>query len=269
MSKRDGQSKAAKATSLIAPDEVLIVAGPCSVESEEQFAKVAACVAGEGLTWIRGGAFKPRTNPRSFQGLGEAALPILGKVAGEYGLKVVTEVTDATQIEEVGAVADAFQIGTRNMTNFALLSAVGRASADMGKAVFFKRGMAATVEEWLNASEYILQEGAQSLILCERGIRTFEPSTRFTLDISAVPVVHKQSILPICVDVSHAAGQSDLVPSLAKAALAAGADAIMMEIHPDPPHALSDGPQQLNLEQFSRLVGDLRGIAAALGKKLV
>lgn len=250
-------------------DEITVFAGPCSVESEAQFAEVAECVAGLGLRWIRGGAFKPRTNPHSFRGLGEQALAIMHDVGGRFGLKTLTEVMDAASCELVHSYADGLQIGARNFQNFSLLSAVGHVTRDSGKLVLFKRGFAGTIDEWLAACEYLTAEGNGNVMLCERGLRTFETATRFTLDISAVPVVHKQSIHPICVDVSHAAGARDLVPSLARAAVAAGADALMVEVHPNPAAALSDGPQQLTCAQFAELVCELRAIAAVLGKRIV
>lgn len=249
--------------------EVRIYAGPCSIESTEQFDQVAECIAGLNLSWIRGGAFKPRTNPHAFQGLGEPALEIMARSARKYGLKSMSEVLDASHIELLDSYVDAFQIGTRNMANFSLLKALGKYTAHNKKPILFKRGMAATITEWLAASEYISHEGNNALILCERGIRTFETSTRFTLDISAVPVVHKLSVYPICVDVSHPAGQADYVFSLARAALAAGADALMIEVHPNPGQAKSDSLQQLNLDQFVHLIEELRIIAHAMGKCLV
>ncbi|MCH4220816.1 MAG: 3-deoxy-7-phosphoheptulonate synthase, partial [Eggerthellaceae bacterium] len=250
-------------------DEITIFAGPCSVESEEQFNAVAECVAANGLHWIRGGAFKPRTNPHSFQGLGEEGLQIMQAAGKTYGLKTLTEVVDSEHCDLVHSYVDGLQIGTRNMANYSLLKNVGRVTADSHKLVLFKRGMAATIAEWLAAVQYITMNGNDNVILCERGLRTFETATRFTLDISAVPVIHKQSLFPICVDVSHPAGVRDLVPSLAKAAIAVGCDSIMIEVHPDPPQAKSDGPQQLTLPQFNELLAQLREIAAVFGKKLV
>ncbi|MBR5259845.1 MAG: 3-deoxy-7-phosphoheptulonate synthase [Eggerthellaceae bacterium] len=250
-------------------DEIVIYAGPCSVESLEQFEEVAECIAGLGLTWIRGGAFKPRTNPHSFQGLGEEALKIMNSVGEKHGLRTLTEVMCSDHCEMVHSYVDGLQIGARNFQNFSLLSKVGQVTAESKKTVLYKRGFAGTIAEWLAAANYITQYGNDNVVLCERGIRTFETATRFTLDIAAVPVVHKQSLLPVCVDVSHPAGQRDLVPSLAKAAVAVGADALMIEVHPNPPAALSDGPQQLTLAQFTQLVEELRVLAAALGKKIV
>ena len=250
-------------------DEITIFAGPCSVESEEQFNEVAECIASLGLTWIRGGAYKPRMNPHSFQGLGETALQIMQAGGKKYELKTLTEVMDSEHIAIVQHYCDGIQIGARNFQNFSLLDNIGRATAETGSMVLFKRGFAGTIAEWLAAAEYITQHGNRNIVLCERGLRTFESATRFTLDISAVPVIHKQSLFPICLDVSHPAGQRDLVPSLAKAAVAVGADSLMIEVHPDPQSALSDGPQQLTPAQFADLIGELREIAAVFGKRIV
>ena len=250
-------------------DEITIYAGPCSIESTEQFDEVAACVAELGLHWIRGGAFKPRTNPHSFQGLGEEGLKIMAAAGQKYGLKTLTEVMDSAHCEMVHSYVDGLQVGARNFQNFSLLKNIGHVTRDSHKMVLYKRGFAGTIAEWLAACDYITAEGNTNVVLCERGIRTFETATRFTLDISAVPVVHKQSLYPICIDVSHPAGQRDLVPSLAYAAVAAGCDSIMIEVHPNPPKALSDGPQQLTPEQFTELVAELRKIAAVFGKKIV
>ncbi|MGI6045663.1 MAG: 3-deoxy-7-phosphoheptulonate synthase [Eggerthellaceae bacterium] len=250
-------------------DEITMFAGPCSVESEEQFNEVAECVASEGLRWIRGGAFKPRTNPHSFQGLGEEALKIMQAGGKKYGLQTLTEVMDSEHIAMVQSYCDGIQVGARNFQNFSLLKNIGMATAKTQSMVLFKRGFAGTISEWLNATEYLTQAGNHNIVLCERGLRTFETATRFTLDISAVPVIHQQSLYPICVDVSHAAGRRDLIPSLAKAAVAAGADSIMIEVHPDPTVALSDGPQQLTCSQFKDLLAQLRELAAVFGKKIV
>ncbi len=250
-------------------DEIEIFAGPCSVESEEQFNEVAETIANLGLRWVRGGAFKPRTNPHSFQGLGEEALQIMHNGGKKYGLKTLTEVMDSEHISLVQRYCDGIQVGARNFQNFSLLKNIGIATAKTGTMVLFKRGFAGSISEWLAATEYITQCGNTNVVLCERGLRTFETATRFTLDISAVPVIHKQSLFPICIDVSHPAGQRDLVPSLAKAAVAAGADSLMIEVHPDPAKALSDGAQQLTPAQFTDLVGELRDIAKVLGKKIV
>ena len=250
-------------------DEITIFAGPCSVESVEQFDEVAECIAGLGLTWVRGGAFKPRTNPHSFQGLGEEALQIMKASGEKWGLKTLTEVMDSAHCELVHSYVDGLQVGARNFQNFSLLKNIGIVTAESHKMVLYKRGFAGTIAEWLAATDYLTAEGNDNVVLCERGIRTFETATRFTLDISAVPVIHKQSLYPVCVDVSHPAGVRDLVPSLAKAAVAVGCDSIMIEVHPNPPKALSDGPQQLTPAQFTELVAELREIAAVFGKKIV
>jgi len=250
-------------------DTITVFAGPCSIESEEQFDAVAACIADLGLSWIRGGASKPRTNPHSFQGLGEEGLKIMQAAGHKYGLKTVSEVVDSAHCLMVHSYVDGLQIGTRNMANYSLLKNVGLVTADSHKMVLFKRGMSATIAEWLAAVEYITMGGNENIMLCERGLRTFETATRFTLDISAVPVIHKQSLYPICVDVSHPAGVRDLVPPLAKAAVAVGCDALMIEVHPNPQAALSDGPQQLTLPQFRQLIAELREIAALFGKTIV
>ena len=249
--------------------EVVVMAGPCSVESEEQFNEVAECIASLGLHWIRGGAFKPRTNPHSFQGLGEEALQIMKAGGDKYGLKTLTEVMDSEHCEMVHSYVDGLQVGARNFQNFSLLKNIGKVTKDSHKMVLFKRGFAGTIAEWLAATDYITMAGNDNVVLCERGLRTFETATRFTLDISAVPVIHKQSLYPICVDVSHPAGVRDLVPALARAAVAVGADSIMIEVHPNPPAALSDGPQQLTPAQFTDLIAELRELAAVFGKKIV
>lgn len=250
-------------------DEITIFAGPCSVEGQEMFDEVAECIQGLGLHWIRGGAFKPRTNPHSFQGMGEEALKIMKKTGEEYGLKTLTEVMDSAHCQLVADYADGLQVGARNFQNFSLLKKIGEVTADTHQMVLYKRGFAGTIAEWLAACDYISDCGNDNIVLCERGIRTFETATRFTLDIAAVPVIHKQSLYPVCIDVSHPAGQRDLVPSLAKAAIAVGADSLMVEVHPNPPAALSDGPQQLTPGQFVEFIGELRTIADAMGKRIV
>ena len=250
-------------------DEITVFAGPCSVESRAQFDEVAACIAEQGLRWIRGGAFKPRTNPHSFQGLGEEALEIMADAGERYGLLTLTEVMDSAHCELVHSYVDGLQVGARNFQNFSLLKNIGLVTAESHKMVLYKRGFAGTIAEWLAATDYLTDAGNTNVVLCERGIRTFETATRFTLDISAVPVIHKQSLYPVCIDVSHPAGQRDLVPSLAKAAIAAGCDSLMIEVHPDPPAALSDGPQQLTPAQFVELLGQLRELAAVFGKTIV
>ena len=250
-------------------DEITIYAGPCSVESAEQFDEVAACVKGLGLSWIRGGAFKPRTNPHSFQGLGEAALKIMRAAGETHGLRTLTEVMDSAHCQLVADYVDGLQVGARNFQNFSLLKKIGEVTADTRQMVLYKRGFAGTVAEWLAATDYITDKGNTNVVLCERGIRTFETATRFTLDIAAVPVIHKQSLYPVCIDVSHPAGPRALVPALALAAVAAGADSLLIDVHPNPPAALSDGPQQLTPAQFEQLVAELRVVAEAMGKRIV
>ncbi len=232
----------------------VIIAGPCAVESRDQILRAALAVKEAGAHILRGGAFKPRTSPYSFQGLGVEGLKLLREAADEAGLPMVTEVLDPRMVSVVAEYADALQIGARNMQNYPLLREVGRS----GKPVFLKRGFGSRIEEFLAAAEYIMLEGNDEVVLVERGIRTFESSTRFTLDIAAVPVLKELTHLPVVVDPSHAAGRRELVPSLAKAALAAGADGLMIEVHPEPDKALSDPKQQLTPEQFRRLVGELR-----------
>lgn len=246
---------------------VTIMAGPCSIESREQTMEVAAVCAELGIHVLRGGAYKPRTSPYAFQGLEEEGLKILKEAGERYGLMTCTEVVDSAHAETVASYVDILQIGTRNMANFSLLKKIGAVTADSGKPVLFKRGMAATIEEWLAASEYITMHNP-NVILCERGIRTFETSTRFTLDITAVPVVHKLSMLPIIIDVSHPCGRADLVPAVARAAVAVGADGIMVEAHPDPRKALSDGPQSLDLAGLRALMAELSPVAESIGRHL-
>ncbi len=249
----------------ISGTELAIIAGPCSVESEEQIEECARLVAQQGVRLMRGGAFKPRTSPYSFQGLGEAGLTMLRAAADRYGLYVVTEVLDTAHVEVVAQYADVLQIGARNMQNFALLKAVGRC----GKPALLKRGIAATLEEWLMAAEYILNEGNPRVILCERGIRTFSDHLRFTLDVGAVPVVKELSHLPVIVDPSHAAGIRTKVIPLALAGIAAGADGLIVEVHHDPDRALCDGPQALLPEQFQKLMDEVSRVAQAVGRRLV
>ncbi|KUK08746.1 MAG: 3-Deoxy-D-arabino-heptulosonate 7-phosphate (DAHP) synthase [Caldanaerobacter subterraneus] len=243
---------------------IVIMAGPCAVESREQLLESAVAVKRAGAHFLRGGAYKPRTSPYSFQGLEEEGLKMLSEARELTGLKIVTEVMDVHSVEKVAEYADVLQIGARNMQNFSLLKAVGR----MNKPVLLKRGLAATLEEWLSAAEYILNEGNKDVILCERGIRTFETYTRNTLDLSAVPAIKKLSHLPIIVDPSHGTGRWHLVPSMAKAAVAAGADGLIIEVHPDPKNALSDGPQSLTPDNFESLVKELKIIAEAVGREL-
>lgn len=231
-----------------------VIAGPCSVESLEQITSIAREVKRIGADILRGGAFKPRTSPYSFQGLGVEGLKLLRKAADEAGLPVVTEILDPRMVDVVARYADALQIGARNMQNFPLLREVGRS----GKPVFLKRGFGSRIEELLAAAEYILVEGNDQVVLVERGIRTFETATRFTLDIAAVPVLKELTHLPVIVDPSHAAGRRELVIPLAKASLAAGADGILVEVHVNPDEALSDSKQQLTIEMFEELMGELR-----------
>jgi 3-deoxy-7-phosphoheptulonate synthase len=230
-----------------------VIAGPCAVESEEQIAEITAYLIDRGVRYIRGGAYKPRTSPDSFQGMGEKGLKIISKYAIEAGLKVVSEVMDKSQIDVLCRYADVIQVGSRNMFNYTLLTALG----SVDKPVLLKRGMAATIDEWLKASEYISCGGNGRIILCERGIRTFETRTRNTLDIAAIHLAKKLSSFPVIADPSHAAGDSELVVPLAKAAAASGADGIMVEIHPDPQTALSDRLQALTFEQFDSLLDSL------------
>jgi 3-deoxy-7-phosphoheptulonate synthase len=249
----------------IGGNQVVVMAGPCSVESEKQIFTIAKLVAESGAKILRGGAFKPRTSPYTFQGLGEQALKLLRSAADEYKLKIVTEVMDRSQIDLVEKYADILQIGARNMQNYTFLKDLGRAS----KPVLLKRGLAATIEEWLMSAEYILAGGNHQVILCERGIRTFETATRNTLDIGAIPVVQKKSHLPVIADPSHGIGIRDKVIPMARACVAAGADGIMVEVHNDPDHALSDGAQSLFPEQFSQMMKEVRIIAEAIGRSIV
>jgi 3-deoxy-7-phosphoheptulonate synthase len=249
----------------IGPDTFTLIAGPCAVETPEQTMAAAHMAKSAGASLLRGGAFKPRTSPYAFQGLGEAGLKILAEARAETGLPIVTEVVDAQDVDLVSGYADMLQIGTRNMQNFALLQAAGSA----GKPVMLKRGMNATIEEWLMAAEYIAQRGNLDIVLCERGIRTFETSYRNTLDISAVPLVHSLSHLPVMVDPSHAGGRRELVVPLARAAIAAGADAVMVDLHPEPGAALCDGPQALVDVDLAALAVAVRDIPPMLGRRVV
>ncbi len=246
----------------IGPDTFTFVAGPCAVETAEQTLEAARMATAAGATILRGGAFKPRTSPYAFQGLGRRGLEILAETSQATGLPVVTEVVDARDVSEVAEHADMLQVGTRNMANFGLLQAVGQA----GKPVLLKRGMTATIEEWLMAAEYIAQRGNLDVVLCERGIRTFEPSTRNTLDISAVPVVQAASHLPVIVDPSHAAGRKDLVVPLSRAAIAAGADGVIVDVHPNPENALCDGPQALLGTELRELAQAVRRLPPLVGR---
>ena len=244
--------------------EVIVMAGPCSVESREQVFTAAEHVAKAGAKVLRGGAFKPRSSPYTFQGLGYEALKLLREAADAHNLLVISEVMEISQIEQMMPYVDLFQVGARNMQNFNLLREIGK----VRKPVMMKRGIAATIEEMLLSAEYIMSGGNYEVVLCERGIRTFETYTRNTLDISAIPIVHKLSHLPITSDPSHGTGLRDKVAPMACASVAAGADALLIEVHPDPDHALSDGAQSLFPQQFTELMGQLRMIAPAVGRTI-
>ncbi len=245
--------------------KLAVMAGPCAVESTEQIVTIAKYVKNAGATFIRGGAFKPRTGPYSFQGYGLEALKMLATAKQETGLGIVTEVMTPSEVDIVGEHTDIFQLGTRNMTNFYLLREVGRAR----KPVILKRGLASTIEEWLLAAEYILSEGNPDVILCERGIRTFETHTRNTLDLNAVPAVHQLSHLPIVVDPSHGTGIRSLVSDMTKASVASGADGLLLEVHHDPDHSMTgDGAQSLFPEQFEKLMQEIKPIAIAVGREI-
>ena len=241
-----------------------VIAGPCSVEGRDMLLSTARSVRAAGAVMLRGGAFKPRTSPYAFQGLGDEALRLLVEARAETGLPVVTEVMDTRQVEKVAAHVDVLQIGARNMQNFALLSEVGR----IDRPVLLKRGMSATARELLMAAEYIMAQGNSQVILCERGIRTFETATRNTLDVAVIPVLKRETHLPVIVDPSHACGRADLVAPLAFAAVAAGADGLIIEVHPCPEAALSDGDQSLTPPAFAALMGDLRPFARAAGRSI-
>jgi 3-deoxy-7-phosphoheptulonate synthase len=251
-------------TNLVGGMEVAAMAGPCAIESEEQIEASAQFVAANGAQILRGGAFKPRSSPYSYQGLGINGLKMMRQAADRHGLAVVTEVMTIEQIETISEYADLLQVGARNMQNYPLLTALGHA----GKPVLLKRGMSATIQEWLMSAEYILTEGNPDVILCERGIRTFETATRNTLDLSAIPVIKHLSHLPVIVDPSHGVGIRKFVSPMARAAVAAGADGIMIEIHPNPDKALSDGPQSLTFEEFGLLMNRCRIIATTIGRRL-
>jgi 3-deoxy-7-phosphoheptulonate synthase len=246
----------------IGPATFTLIAGPCAVETSEQTLAAAQMAKAAGAALLRGGAYKPRTSPYAFQGLGEKGLRILAEVRDQVGLPVVTEVVDAHDVDTVASYADMLQIGTRNMQNFGLLQAVG----GVGKPVMLKRGMNATIEEWLMAAEYVAQRGNLDIVLCERGIRTFETATRNTLDISAVPVVHSLSHLPVVVDPSHSGGRRDLVVPLSRAAIGAGADGVIVDVHPDPGAALCDGPQALVDSDLDELAIAVRDLPPLLGR---
>lgn len=243
---------------------IVVVAGPCSVENEEMIVETAMRVKAAGAQFLRGGAFKPRTSPYAFQGHGESALELLAAARKASGLGIITEVMDTADIDMIADVADVLQIGARNMQNFSLLRKVGA----KGKPVLLKRGLAATIDDWLMAAEYILAEGNPNVILCERGIRTFDSKyTRNVLDISTIPVVRALSHLPIMIDPSHATGKSEFVLSMAKASIAAGTDSLMIEVHPNPKKALSDGPQSLTPDAFDQVMAELREVEKLTGRK--
>ncbi|MCK9212227.1 MAG: 3-deoxy-7-phosphoheptulonate synthase [Ignavibacteriaceae bacterium] len=248
----------------IGGNEVMMMAGPCSIESEEQIFTLAEIVAKSGAKILRGGAFKPRTSPYAFQGMGEEGLKLIRKAADAYNLLVITEVMEIAQIDLIGKYTDIYQIGARNMQNFSLLKELGKTNIP----IMLKRGLSATIEEWLMSAEYILSNGNRNIILCERGIRTFETATRNTFDLSAIPVLQKKSHLPVAADPSHATGLRDKVLPMARAAVAAGADALMVEVHHQPEKALSDGPQALLPEQFMELMKQIRLIAEVIGRKI-
>ncbi len=248
----------------IGGDEVIVMAGPCSAETPEQVDATAAAVRRAGAKVLRGGAFKPRSSPYSFQGHGEKGLQMLREAGDKHGLKVISEVMDVSQIELIGKYCDIYQVGARNMQNFTLLRELGK----VRKPVMLKRGLSSTIEEWLMSAEYILSGGNNDVMLCERGIRTFETATRNTFDVSAIPVVKKLSHLPVVADPSHGAGRRDMVAQLARAAVAAGADGLIIEVHNDPDRALSDGAQSMFPDQFDRLLSELRIIAPAIGRSI-
>ena len=244
--------------------QIVVMAGPCSVESLEQLREAAKAVKAGGAQFLRGGAFKPRTSPYDFQGLAEDGLKMLRQVADEEGLKVVTEIVDKDDLELVGKYADLYQVGARNMQNFQLLKALGKAN----KPVMLKRGLSATISEWLNAAEYIMSGGNEQVMFCERGIRTFETFTRNTLDLSAIAAIKELSHLPIIADPSHGTGRWQMVQPMARAAVAAGCDGLIIEVHPNPEVALSDGDQSLKPKNFAKLMKDLDAIAKIMGRKI-
>jgi len=248
----------------IGGNELVVMAGPCSVEPNDTIFQIAEAVKGFGAKMLRGGAFKPRTSPYDFQGLGEAGLKLLAEARDKTGLKVVTEVMDTRDVELVYRYADMFQIGARNMQNFNLLKEVGRTD----KPVLLKRGMSATIKEWLMSAEYVMSQGNSKVVMCERGIRTFETMTRNTFDVAAVVVCKQETHLPVVVDPSHAAGHRPFVAPLARAGIAAGADGVIVEVHPEPEHAASDGAQTLRFSEFVRMMEELAPVAQAVGRSL-
>ena len=246
----------------IGGERIVVMAGPCAIESEEQLTEAAKAVKVPGAGILRGGAFKPRTSPFSFQGLEKTGLELLAQVKEQLGIPVITEVVDSKDVSLVGEYADILQVGSRNMQNYTLLTSVGKSQ----RPVVLKRGFSCSVTEWLTAADYLLAEGNTQVILCERGMRTFEDSTRFSLDICSLPVVKKASHLPLIVDPSHAAGHYTLVPALAKAAVAAGADGLLIEVHPNPKEAMVDGLQSLTPSDFAKLMAELRLVAESVGR---
>lgn len=248
---------------ILGSNEIVTIAGPCAVESEKQIMTIAKAVKDAGAKILRGGAFKPRTSPYSFQGMGEKGLKLLRKAGDEFGLAVITEVMDPARIDLIYKFTDIFQLGSRNMQNFPLLRELGK----VDKPVMIKRGMSATIDEWLMAAEYILASGNENVMVCERGIRTFETSTRNTFDLSAIPVIHQRSHLPVIADPSHATGIRDKIIPMARAAVAAGTDGLMVEVHHDPSSAMSDGPQSLLPAQFKELMLQVKKIAEVIGRK--
>ncbi|MFZ4508851.1 MAG: 3-deoxy-7-phosphoheptulonate synthase [Fimbriimonas sp.] len=249
---------------VIGGDEVIMMAGPCTVESEEQLFRTAEAVARRGAKILRGGAYKPSTSPYSFHGMGVPGLELLKEAGQRFGMKVITEVMHVRKVEEVSAYADILQIGTRNMQNYELLREVGQSRIP----VMLKRGMTSKLEEFLLAAEYIASGGNEQIILCERGIRTFEPYTRNTLDLSAVPALNALSHLPVVIDPSQGTGRRELVPPMSKAAIAVGADGLLVEVHPNPDHALKDGAQSITIEQYDEMMPQLRAVASAVGRSM-
>ena len=248
----------------IGGDRICVMAGPCTVEGPEMLIETARSAKAHGATILRGGAYKPSTSPYSFHGMGEAGLKLLADARAETGMPIITEVMDTRDVELVGRYADIFQIGTRNMTNFSLLREVGAARIP----VMLKRGWASTIEEWLQAAEYIASQGNYQILLCERGIRTFETYTRNTFDLNAIPAAKELSHLPVIADPSHGTGRRSLVAAVSRGAVAAGADGLILEMHPSPEHSVKDGPQSLSFAQFETLMTDLRPVAAAVGRSL-
>ena len=259
-----GGQKAGGKSVLIGGKKIVMMAGPCSIESDDSLLNIARGVAKSGAQMLRGGAYKPRTSPYDFQGLGVEGLKYLAHARQETGLPVITEVMTPHLVETVCEYADVLQIGARNMQNYDLLREAGKSRTP----VLLKRGLSATIEEWLKAAEYLLAGGNEQVMFCERGIRTFEPSTRFTLDLSAVPAIKKASHLPIIIDPSQGTGRRDMVAAMSKAAVACGADGLILEVHPHPEDALSDGQQTLDMEQFARLMDELKPIAQAVGREI-